>query len=40
MKQSATAAESKEDQIDKGRSLLINLSPSVKSIVTALEDIR
>ena len=40
VKQSATAAESKEDQIDKGRSLLINLSPSVKSIVTALEDIR
>ena len=40
VKQSAAAIESKEDQLDKGRSLLINLNPSVKSLVTDLEDIR
>lgn len=40
VKQNATAIESKEDQLDKGRSLFINLNTSVKSIVKDLEDIR
>lgn len=40
VKDNSSATESMEDQLDKGRSLLINLKPSVRSLVKALEDIR